>query len=69
MSTAAAVVRDYEVPFFDFTMKLPGSFDAAHHGALELFGICERWRRPPYYSLNDEEMELVAGLFRQLKLL
>ena len=68
-AAARAVVRDYDIPLFDTFAALPGGVDAGIHGALELFGICERWRRPPYYSLNDEEMELVADFFRQRELL
>ncbi len=28
-------------------------------GVFELAGICKRWRKPPYYSLADEEMEML----------
>jgi len=54
---ARNVIRDYDNPYFDYIMKLPGGFDAAEHGVLEIFGITQRWRRKPYYSLNDAEME------------
>jgi hypothetical protein len=63
------VVRKYDVPYFDFTSALPGGFDAGLHGAMELFGIAGRWRRPPYHSLTDEEMARLAGFFRDLSLL
>jgi dihydrodipicolinate synthase/N-acetylneuraminate lyase len=53
-------------PFFDYMMRLPGGFDAGIHGALEVFGIAARWRRPPYYSLNDEEMEQLADFLHRL---
>jgi len=47
----------YEHPFFDTIFSLPRGFDAGMHGMLELHGICKRWRRPPFYSLSDAEME------------
>jgi len=69
LSTAAAVIRDYDLPLFELMGSSTGGFDAALHGIYELFGICERWRPPPYYSLNDEEMEELAGGLRQMGVL
>lgn len=63
------IVRTYDMPYFDFVMGLTGGFDAGLHGTLELFGIAQRWRRKPYYSLNDGEMEQLAEFFRQKSLL
>jgi len=54
---ALAVIRDVDAPFFDHVMTYTGGFDAAMHGAMELLGLCGRWRRKPYYSLSDAEME------------
>jgi 5-dehydro-4-deoxyglucarate dehydratase len=64
--SAAGVIRDYEMPFFDFITKVPGGFDAAIHGILELSGIAERWRRPPYNSLTDAEMENLSVFLNSL---
>lgn len=55
--------------FFDYVMPLPGGFDAGIHGALEIFGICKRWRRAPYYNLNDEEMGKLKDFFIKNKFL
>jgi 4-hydroxy-tetrahydrodipicolinate synthase len=66
---AVAVIRDYDMPFFDHILPLPGSFDAGIHGALELFGLAQRWRRKPYYSLNDHELNHLADFFRAKGLL
>ncbi len=66
---AARIIEQYERPFFEFISKLPGGFDAGIHGALELFGVAQRWRRPPYRSLNDEEMEELSDLFKEISLL
>lgn len=69
MKEAWRTVRNYDVPYFEHIMQLPGGFDAGMHGLLELYGIAERWRRPPYYSLNDEEMEKLAAFLRKLGVL
>lgn len=66
---AVEVIRRYDSPYFDFVFDLPGGFDAGIHGALELFGIAPRWRRKPYHSLNDAEMERLADFLRRLSLL
>lgn len=66
MAAAAAIIRDYDMPLFNYLVNLPGGFDAGIHGILELAGLSGRWRRLPYYSLNDAEMEqlkaFLAGL-------
>ena len=69
LAAAAAVIRDYDIPFFDWVMGMPGGFDAGIHGVLELFGICKRWRRPPYYSLNDADMERLREGLRSRSIL
>ena len=69
LAAAREVVARFDMPYFDFVMQLRGGFDAGLHGAYELFGIAQRWRRPPYVSLSDEEMEQLATFFRGLNLL
>ena len=61
---AGKVVEDHDWPFMDYIKDLPGGFDAGIHGALELFGVAQRWRRKPYHSLNDEEMEQLRDFFK-----
>lgn len=63
------IIKTYDMPYFDLIMGLQGGFDAGIHGTLELFGVAQRWRRKPYYSLNDEEMEQLAGFFKEKGLL
>lgn len=65
---AAGIIRDFDMPYFNLILEMPGGFDAALHGTYELYGLCKRWRRPPYYSLSDEEMEPLAQLLSDLKL-
>ncbi len=67
---ASKIIAAYDMPFFDLiSHALPGGFDAALHGTLELFGVCPRWRRPPYHSLTDHEMERLAQALRDRKIL
>ncbi len=69
LTEARNIIRDYDFPYFNFIAGLKGGFDAGMHGVYELFGIAKRWRRKPYYSLNDQEMEQLAAFFREKKLL
>lgn len=69
LAEAARIVRDLDMPLFDHLLPLPGGFDAGIHGALELFGVAPRWRRAPYYNLNEMEMESLAGFFNDRGLL
>ena len=71
---AADVVHRYEWPYFDVRSlrgegSLQGGLDATMHGAMELFGIAQRWRRKPYHSLSDREMGHLADFFKKHSLL
>ncbi len=35
------------------------------HGVLELAGFGKRYRRPPYHSLTDEQMEDLAAFLKK----
>jgi hypothetical protein len=37
-----------------------------YHGSRELFGITGRWRRPPYHTLTDAEMDRLRAWFQAL---
>ena len=63
------IIRDYDNPFFDLVMSLPGGFNAGIHGALELKGIAQRWRRKPYHSLSDSEMEVLSAGMKKIGIL
>ena len=65
LDTARAVIRDYDAPFFDHIIACEGSFDAAIHAIGELTGISTRYRRPPYHSMSDEQVEALAGFLRE----
>jgi dihydrodipicolinate synthase/N-acetylneuraminate lyase len=66
---AQAVIRDIDMPFFDYILGIEGGFDAAVHGILELAGIAQRWRPPPYHSLSDAQMEELGSFLRGLGVL
>jgi len=57
-------INEYDVPFWDFITRCEGGADAAVHGILELNGLAKRWRRKPYYSLNDKHLEKLADFFK-----
>lgn len=63
---AARVIGEFDNPWFAFAQAVPGGFDAMYPGAQEVFGIAGRWRRPPYHSLTDDEMERLRGFFAVL---
>ena len=69
IAKATEIVRRYDIPFFDYVLKLPGSCDAGIHAAMELAGIMPRWRRPPYYDLSEEEMDKLKAFLKKLGVL
>jgi len=69
LDRARAVIRDYDMPLFDYLIASEGSFDAALHGIYELRGFGHRYRRPPYHSLTDEQMEALGEFLRKKHLL
>jgi 4-hydroxy-tetrahydrodipicolinate synthase len=69
LRAARDIIRDYDMPLFDFLVKSEGSFDAALHGVYELYGLAKRYRRPPYYTLTDKQMEDLAQFLHKAKIL
>jgi len=63
------IIRDYDNPFFDLVLGQPGGFNAGIQAMLELNGIAKRWRRKPYHSLSDRELEAFAHGLKKLGLL
>ena len=66
---ARRIIRDYDHPFFELVLNLPGGFNAGIQAILELKKIAQRWRRPPYSSLTDAEMESLANSLKNIGLL
>lgn len=56
----ARVINDFDRPMFDALRTAPGGFDAGIHGWCELVGIYGRWRRSPYHSLTDPELDALG---------
>jgi len=66
---AATIIAEQDGPFFDYVVGQTGNFDACIHGMLELNGIASRFRRKPYYTLDDTEMECLKARLQELDLL
>ena len=66
LTLARQIAGSCEDPFYRLIRGFAGGPDAGIHGALELFGRAQRWRRKPYYSLNESEMGQLAALFASL---
>jgi dihydrodipicolinate synthase/N-acetylneuraminate lyase len=69
LTRAAGLIRDYDHPWMAFADSLSGGFDAMFHGAQEVFGIAGRWRRGPYASLDDAEMDRLRAFLAELPVL
>ncbi len=69
MKAAWSITNDLDVPLFKHLMGLTGGWNAGIHATLELCKIAGRWRRKPYYSLNDQEIEQLAAFLRQRSIL
>jgi dihydrodipicolinate synthase/N-acetylneuraminate lyase len=66
LESARRIIRDIDNPWIEHLMTYPGGFDAAMHGLGEIYGISQRWRRPPYTSLNDADLERLRDFMARL---
>ena len=64
-----AIIRDYDMAYFDLILKQTGGFDAGIHATLELLGFCNRYRRAPYANMSDAEMEVFKDELIKLNIL
>jgi 4-hydroxy-tetrahydrodipicolinate synthase len=62
--SAVEMIELYERSFFKLVGELDADFDSVIHGAMELAGICGRWRRNPYMDLDDRRMEILKDFLR-----
>ncbi len=69
LAEAREIVRSIDQPFFEHIMAYSGGFDACMHALAEIRGFAGRWRRAPYHSLTDEEMERFRGFLAEKDLL
>jgi len=65
---AVAIINKFDIPFMDFCTKNGVHFDAVVHGAMELAGVTQRWRRLPYSTLDDDRMEKLKSFFTSVGL-
>jgi len=63
LATCAEIIRVYDHPWFEYAEREPGGFDAMFHATQELYGIGGRWRRTPYHSFSDEQMERLRAFY------
>ena len=56
----------YDHPWFEFSEREDGQFDAMFHATQEIYGIGGRWRRTPYHSFADEQMERLRAFYQGL---
>lgn len=63
------VMRDVEAPLWEYMSRAAGGTTAIGHGISELCGISSRHLRRPYHTLSDEEMDELAGVLKDLRLL
>ena len=66
MNEAIALVEKYDIALFtDFIAKNGLDFSAVIQGMYETAGVGTRWRRFPYSSLNDEQMEKLKAFLQE----
>ena len=58
--TSWRMIREIEYPLRDLLTSFGVSMNSAWHGLSEVFGISGRYLPLPYYTLNDEQMEILA---------
>ncbi|MSS72920.1 MAG: dihydrodipicolinate synthase family protein [Candidatus Latescibacteria bacterium] len=66
---ACRIIDTYDEPLFRMGETFPGGLDSLIHAAMEVFGVAQRWRRSPYISAGDEDVERLRGFFQDVGLL
>lgn len=59
IKTAVELVEQYDSAFFALVAANGMHFSAAIQGMYEIAGLGSRWRRSPYSSLTDAQMEIL----------
>jgi dihydrodipicolinate synthase/N-acetylneuraminate lyase len=65
-TACARIIGVYDHPWFEMSEVEVGTFDAMFHATQEIFGIGGRWRRNPYHSYTDEQMERLRAFYQGL---
>jgi len=63
LKKAMEIERKYDQPLFDFGLNSPKGFQATWAATLELFGVAQRWMRPPAEPFTQQEMEKLREMF------
>jgi 4-hydroxy-tetrahydrodipicolinate synthase len=64
---AVNIINKYDKPFMeDLPKQLGLNFDAVIHAAMEVCGICERWRRNPYINASEIHMDIISSFLSKL---
>lgn len=66
MKEAVRIIEFYELPVQKIWDEM--NFDAVMHGMQELAGVGTRYRRAPYGTLNDEQMEKLKATLQKIGL-
>ena len=69
LQAAGRIVAEKDVPFYDHIAGVKGGFDAAMHGMLELYGLGKRYRRKPYHTISDDDLEMLRQFLLEKELL
>ncbi|OGG47152.1 MAG: hypothetical protein A3F84_19030 [Candidatus Handelsmanbacteria bacterium RIFCSPLOWO2_12_FULL_64_10] len=69
LAEARRVVDTYDQPLFRMGETFSGGLDSLIHCAMEVFGVASRWRRPPFVSAGEEDVERLRGFFQGAGLL
>lgn len=69
LEKAKEIVDKYEKNLKNIMLSFPGGMDAIIRGVFELAGVIYRWRRKPYYNLDDGEMEKLKDMLDRYGLL
>lgn len=67
-AACAKWIAEVEQPFENMLASNGLEFDATIHGMMEIAGVCGRYRRAPYHSLTDAEMEILKAYSKTLNL-
>ena len=54
------------IRYSTFLNELTGGWNAGLHAVLEVFGIAGRWRRAPYASVSDSELQRLTDFLDNL---
>ncbi len=70
IKAAVDIIQKYDMPFFDeLVLKTGLDFDATIHASMEVFGVAPRWRRIPYRSADEKQMDMIRSFYSEKGLL